>query len=242
MTTSTSWRSFGASVIGPGHIATGKPNQDSWSSFHHVWGDGIVVSDGVGSKSLSDYGSDAACRAVQQAVRRLAEGHAMGQRRHLPAEILDTWLKAIAPLDPKDAAATCLFAFRLGDGLVRLGILGDGCVAAVKIDGSVTLMADKVPSFSNVTTALAPSIGENEWSVLEVPESECEAVVLCTDGVSDDLEDIEGFMGGFVKAQRGLARLTASWRTYELLRAWPVPKHSDDKTIVCLLRTEVGHE
>lgn len=243
MTTTSSWRSFGASVIGPGHITAGGLNQDAWSAFHHTWGDGIAVSDGLGSKSLSDYGSVAACRAVEQAVRRFSDATAKGGRTDLLTEILNQWLDAIAPLDPRDAAATCLFAFRLGDGLVRLGILGDGCVAAVKSDGSVTaLMDDKTTGFSNVTRALTPATDEMHWIVLDVPEAECAAVVLCTDGVSDDLDDVEGFMAGFVKAYEGLAQMTASRQTHELLETWPVPKHADDKTIACLLRTEVADE
>ena len=51
------WRSFGASVIGPGHAASRLPNQDAWLAFHHIRADGIVVSDGLGSKPLSDFGS-----------------------------------------------------------------------------------------------------------------------------------------------------------------------------------------
>lgn len=34
----TLWKSFGASVRGPGHITEGLPNQDAWMSFHHAWG------------------------------------------------------------------------------------------------------------------------------------------------------------------------------------------------------------
>lgn len=243
MTTSTSWRSFGASVIGPGHIATGKPNQDAWSSFHHLWGEGIVVSDGMGSKALSGYGSDAACRAVEQAVRRHAAARPKGQSSDLLPDILDRWLDSIAPLDPKDTAATCLFAFRLGDGLLRLGILGDGCVAAVQSNGRVSALTDdRAAGFSNVTSALGPSMDPTQWILADVPESDCAAVVLCTDGVSDDLEDVEGFMVGFVKAHYRLARLAASRQAHELLEAWPVPKHSDDKTIACLLKAEVADE
>ena len=81
-----------------------------------------------------------------------------------------------------------------------------------------------------MTNALTPATSEDQWSLLEVPESECEAVVLCTDGVSDDLEDIDGFMAGFVSAHRGLAQATASRQARQMLEEWPVPKHSDDKT------------
>lgn len=241
MTTSTAWKSFGASVIGPGHIATGKPNQDAWASFHHIWGDGIVVSDGLGSRALSDFGSKAACRAVERAARRFADAVAAGVRPTLLEDIRDGWLELLVPLDPRDAYATCIFAFRLGDGIVRMGLLGDGCAAAVKQDGTVKSLADdKTSGFSNLTNALTPATDEAQWSLLEVPESECAAVVLCTDGVSDDLEDIDGFMTGFVAAQRGLARATAARQTLAMLEDWPVPKHSDDKTIACLLSEAVS--
>lgn len=240
MITPTSWKSFGASVVGPGHVATGKPNQDAWKSFHHSWGDGIVVSDGLGSKALSDFGSEAACRAVKRAARRFASAKAIGARTNLLADILDGWLEFIAPLDPKESSATVLFAFRVGDGFVRMGILGDGCAAAVKRDGTVqSLTDDKSVGFSNVTDALTSSTAEAQWSLLEVPESECDALVLCTDGISDDLDDLDGFIAGFVNAYRGLAKATASRLARQMLGEWPVPKHSDDKTIACLLKSEV---
>lgn len=243
MTGSTSWRSFGASVIGPGHIATGKPNQDAWASFHHTWGDGIVVSDGLGSKALSDFGSKAACRAVETAARRFANAGATASHPNLLADIRSGWIEAIAPLDPKDAYATCIFAFRLGDGVVRMGLLGDGCAAAVKRDGTVeSLTDDKTASFSNMTDALTPATSEDQWSLLDVSEPECEAIVLCTDGVSDDLDDIDGFVAGFVSAHRGLAHASASRQTRQMLEEWPVPKHSDDKTVACLVRAEASDD
>jgi serine/threonine protein phosphatase PrpC len=234
------WRSFGATAIGPAHLVTGKPNQDAWSSFHHIWGDGIVVSDGLGSKPLSDFGSRAVCAAVETAARHFAVAEGARTPSRLLEDIRGGWLEAIAPLDPKDTYATCLFALCLSDGILRMGLLGDGCAAAVKRDGSlVSLSDDKSIGFSNITNALTPVTEETQWSVLEVPESECKAVLLCTDGISDDLEDFEGFVTAFVKAHRGLAQVTASARARHILEDWPVPKHSDDKTIACLLREEV---
>src|SRR5689334_11547465 len=103
MTTTTMWKSFGASVVGPSHIATGKPNQDAWASFHHAWGEGVVVSDGLGSKALSDFGSDAACRAVVRAAHRFAIAKAAGSHLKLLEDVLHGWLDSIAPLDPKDS-------------------------------------------------------------------------------------------------------------------------------------------
>ena len=115
----TLWKSFGASVRGPHHIAEGLPNQDAWAKFHHVWGDGIVVSDGVGSKPFSSFGSDAACLAVELAVLTCCPDGEI-ERNSLFSSIQANWLRLVAPLEPRDCAATCLFALRL-DGVIHIG-------------------------------------------------------------------------------------------------------------------------
>jgi hypothetical protein len=238
----TVWKSFGASVIGPGHVASGKPNQDAWAAFHRVWGDGIAVSDGLGSKPFSDFGSHAACLAVACAVHACRSktwiGHAL-----LSDRIKNNWLSRIAPLESRDCAATCLFAFRMDDGVVRIGLLGDGLTSVVKIDGSVvSLSDDKTESFSNITVALSPNVTEKDWRWLSIPEDDCKSIVLCTDGVADDLVDVDGFVKEFADAHRKLSSVSAARRVREVLEKWPTPKHSDDKTIACLFREEVADE
>jgi serine/threonine protein phosphatase PrpC len=236
------WNSFGASVIGPGHIAVGKPNQDAWLAFQHERGDGIVVSDGLGSKSLSDFGSRAACLAVARAVNGCLDNE-LGDYESLFESIKTKWLSLIVPLEPDTCAATCLFAFRRGNGEIWLGMLGDGLAAAIKTDGSVVaLFDDKSESFSNVTTALSSELSSKEWQVLSLPEEECVAVLLCTDGVADDLDNVDGFVKGCIESHRNLAAVTANRHLREMLANWPTPKHSDDKTIACLCRQEVADE
>lgn len=237
------WRSFGASVIGPGHVATGKPNQDAWASFHHPWGDGVVVSDGLGSKPHSDWGSAAACRAVEIAVAELSQSRPEDRstQANLLARIREEWLRAIKPLSPNDSAATCLFAVVDLSGRLHLGLLGDGAVVAVLGDDSVTALTDdKEGGFSNVTNALSQSVGPESWQVATVPVAECKAVMLCTDGVSDDVEDLSGFVRGLTKSVASLASSAASRRIRDMLSNWPVPKHSDDKTLACLVREVVS--
>ncbi len=240
----TLWKSFGASVRGPGHLAEGLPNQDAWMSFHHAWGDGVVVSDGVGSKPFSNFGSDAACLAVgcaALAYRIKADtSHVQINRDFLFEQIRHYWLSNISPLEPRDCSATCLFALRFGDGLIHLGMLGDGLIAVLKSDSSVvSLSEDKGHGFSNITTALSPNVSPNEWRHFSLPEEECLAVLLCTDGVADDLDDVDGFVSGFIEANCSIAEISANRRTREMLEKWPTPKHSDDKTIACLLRGDV---
>jgi serine/threonine protein phosphatase PrpC len=238
----TAWMSFGASVIGPGHIAAGKPNQDAWAAFHHVWGDGIVVSDGLGSKPFADFGSRIACMAVARAVHA-CRGKTEMDHAVLSDRIKCEWLSLVAPLAPRDCAATCLFAFRMNDGVVRMGMLGDGLVAAVKADGSVaSLSDDKSEGFSNITAALSPDVAAKDWLWLSMPEEDCQSIVICTDGVADDLSDATGFIKEFCDAHRGLSSVSAARRVREVLEKWPTPKHTDDKTIACLFREEVADE
>ncbi len=236
------WRSFGASVIGPGHVTTGMPNQDAWAPFHHIWGDGIVVSDGLGSKLFSDFGSRAACLAVARAVHNCS-GKPNVERSVLSDRIKSKWISLLAPLTPRDCAATCLFAFRLNDGLVHMGMLGDGLLAAVRGEGTVaSLSDDKSEGFSNMTAALSPDVTAEDWRWLSMPEKDCQSIVLCTDGVSDDLSDATGFVKAFCEAHRCLSSVSAARRARQVLEKWPTPKHSDDKTIACLFREEVSDE
>lgn len=232
----TRWISFGASVIGPGHLVEGKPNQDAWLAFHNAWGDGIVVSDGVGSKQRSDFGSRAACLAVARAADASRDTTQIAVSE-LFDRIKSNWLSLIAPLEPNECAATCVLALRLGDGFVRLGMLGDGLAAVLKRNGSVVLLSDdKSEGFSNITSALAPNTCETDWRDVSLLEDDCVAILLCTDGVADDLIDGEGFVKELLDTHRGLAAAEVDRHLREMLASWPTPKHSDDKTIACLSR------
>jgi len=238
----TLWKSFGASVIGPAHIRAGKPNQDSWGAFHHTWTDGIAASDGVGSKPFSEFGSDAACRAVACTVYSCRYKTEIDQN-FLFDRIKSNWLSFIAPLDPRDCSATCLFAFRFADGIIRMGMLGDGLAGVLKTDGAVMSLAeDKTDSFSNLTTALSPDTTGKSWKFLALPEDLCRAVLLCTDGVSDDLKDSDEFIRKMVSPTGNSACVSLSRKARIILEDWKTPKHSDDKTIACLFRGEIHEE
>lgn len=236
------WASFGASVIGPGHITTGKPNQDSWSAFRRSFCEGIVVSDGLGSKDYSHFGSSAACFAVERAAFGMWVDESEGPDGDFLDNVRDYWLEYIEPLEPRSAAATCLFAL-IYNSKVWLGMLGDGCAAAVKNDGSVVYLSDdKTGSFSNMTESLSASVSPDKWRLICLEEDECQALVLCTDGVSDDIvggENLRGFIKGFAESKLDMATIAASRETKDMLENWPTPKHTDDKTIACLLRKEL---
>lgn len=242
------WCSFGASEIGPSHVSTGKPNQDSWAAFHHADYDLLVVSDGLGSKDFSSIGSVCACRAVDYSIGTcLQEGffdmENLKLRESFLDRVRDTWLSLIAPLTPDNASATCLFSLRFGDGKVWLGMLGDGCAATVFADGTaVALVEDKDRSFSNMTESLRRETKASDWKIRGFLEEACVATLLCTDGVADDLVDVEGFVCSFVDSCSDLSTVMAASSIADMLTDWPTPKHSDDKTLACMVKREYCDE
>jgi len=232
------WNCWGASVIGPLHVKAGIPNQDSWKARRYKWGNVIVVSDGLGSKPHSDHGSKAACLAVFEAAKSFQNSP--------DANIVDilrlihaNWLVKIAPLSPSDCSATCLFALQI-KGRITLGRLGDGMIVALggTEENNFILNDNKQDSFSNFTNSLQQEFRPEQWETLSIESTVCNAVVLCTDGISDDLlpEKQITFAQNFYFSYRKMKSKERNKDIKRWLKNWPVPGHSDDKTIACIFK------
>lgn len=235
----SNWKIFGASVRGPSHIRSRLPNQDALKTYRNTLSDVAVVSDGVGSLRTSEYGSKAACRAV---IRAALSWKQMDEKAELLlAEIHQNWLADVEPFIPEESSATCLFVIRPKQGKIVVGMLGDGLAAVLKADGSYEeLIEDKEDNFSNQTTALSRETKISHWKTLLMDQDECCAVVLCTDGVADDLlpEKRADFVRNLYAQGQNFAVVTLARGVRKMLEKWPVPKHSDDKTLVCMCRQQ----
>jgi hypothetical protein len=162
----------------------------------------------------------------------------------LPLELLirllhARWALDIHPHAPADAAATCLLAVaRRGAGTL-IAQLGDGMVMLARADGSREELAGDRSGFSNQTTALGAARSAQEWSVHEAaPMAPGDILVVATDGVSDDLitEKKHAFALHLLQTCRVDGALDDD-RLYAQLDDWPVPNHTDDRTLVlCSLR------
>lgn len=222
-----------ASVRGPGHIASGLPNQDS--SLIRTWGKSwlAVVSDGMGSRPLSHIGSRLACKAVLLATRQCAFDT---PDRDLIECVYQNWLKLLDGITPNDAVATCLIAWGQISGECRLLQLGDGMVFCHnKTLGQLSQKPEN--NFGNETTGLGISRTFSDWSCLNtVLTHSGEGLVLVTDGISDDIENPEQFAPAVIASLRGKgARYGKRWMTREL-ENWPTPHHTDDKSIAVIYR------
>ena len=238
------WNSWGASMIGPSHLKLGLPNQDAWMSRHYIWGEVVVVSDGLGSRPKSNVGAQAACQSVIEAAKSY---HSCPDAKieDVLRLIHSLWLVKIAPFEPHECCATCLFVIRF-NGKCLLAQLGDGLIAVCSnsSDEPILLYDTKQDSFSNLTFSFGCEFRPEQWQTRTILSDHCDAVVLCTDGISDDL--MPDKQSEFAK------ELYISYRDYssrqrknELrgwLKDWPVPGHSDDKTIACLFKKERASE
>ena len=202
----------------------------------------IIVSDGLGSKSHSDHSSKIACLAVFEAAK--------SYQNNPDANMIDilrlihaNWLVRIAPFTSSECSATCLFAMQHG-GVVTLGRLGDGMIAVFgEVEGKDLILSDnKEDSFSNYTNSLQQEFKPNQWEVMTVKTAECQAIVLCTDGISDDLLP-EKQMIFAQEVYSTYSDLKSEERIQDLkrwLNDWPVPGHTDDKTIACLFKKRIS--
>ncbi|MDB4542833.1 protein phosphatase 2C domain-containing protein [bacterium] len=223
------------------HTRCDIPNQDSWMSRHYNWGHVVVVSDGLGSKKHSDYGSKAACLSVIEAAKSLSNTP-LGKIDDLFRLIHANWLLRISPYSPSECAATCLFAIQLADQLF-VGRLGDGIIALHFDDneGNIVLHDNKNETFSNYTSCLTDVFDKNDWQPLVVSSRNCRSIILCTDGISDDLlaDQVLNFTKELCFHYRYFERTKRSREIKRWLNNWPVPGHTDDKTLACLQNIKI---
>ena len=231
------WRGWGVSCIGPGHRRAGLPNQDAWLLRHTLQGELLVVADGLGSRALSHLGARAACSAAFEALALTQASGGAPDIATLLATLHGRWLKRVWPHDPRACATTCLLALRTGPHLV-LAQLGDGMVLAGGAGtGPDFLLASTTDDFSNQTDCLRDRHEPQSWRVAQLCAADWGGVLLCTDGIAADLTP--GRETAFAHALFAQARNSSARSQRRAARrwlgGWPVPGHTDDKTIGCLL-------
>jgi serine/threonine protein phosphatase PrpC len=232
---------FGGTVRGPRHKKEERENQDSWLKTCAPFGHLIVVCDGLGSRPASSIGARAACAAVRRAVGLWPGCASTADPSHLVRLIEIIWRLLLTPRNPEDCATTCMFALRERGGHLILAGIGDGMAILRKQDDAIATYGGRGDAdFGNETAALgAPHRIDDWWIATESPSSG-RAVVLASDGVSDDLDTAR--LGDFVEwlvNDVGQFPATARWRVLRReLSNWPVPHHLDDKTVAVLAEAE----
>ena len=231
---------FGITKIGPGHIRENLPNQDSFFVKNFGSYSLLVISDGLGSKKYADVGSHATCLAVYKAMVNYVytERRHHKKNRNIFSMIKDEWLKLISPYNPKDCSATCLFVLRSKKKCIA-AMLGDGLIylKGKKEEDSKLLIDEKKDDFSNSTVSMSDSNYLNEWRFFSISTKKIASIFMSSDGISSDL--IQGKEKEFaddILTDLNREKTLQDKRGYiqKTIDNWPVPKHSDDKTIVVM--------
>lgn len=227
----------GYSQIGPSHIINKIPNQDSYLCRKTKNYSLIVVSDGLGSKSFSHIGSKAACSAVLKATEVFVKNKTTTSIKDFFEMISIYWKNDLNNHKPEECSATCLFALATKNK-VFIGRLGDGMICAIGKDSDKDkIFSDsKNGSFSNETYSLTNSYLLNLWEFESLAIEEYTSILISTDGISTDLlpgSEIE-FSKDLINSIHNKIYFSKRKILSKLMKNWPVPKHSDDKTIAIM--------
>ena len=117
----------------------------------------------------------------------------------------------------------------LGDGLIYL--------KGKKEVDSILLINEKNDDCSNSTVSMSDSNYLNEWRFISVSTKKIASIFMSSDGISSDL--IQGkekeFADDFI-VDLNREKTLQDKRGYikKTIDNWPVPQHSDDKTIVVM--------
>lgn len=227
---------WGCSVAGPLHIRAKHPNQDAWLARSYVWGEIVAVADGLGSKKHSDIGSKAACHAVVHAAR-LSQKCPEFSPEQFARDLHAHWLLMLRGYPAEECATTCLFAVRNQEKLL-LGRLGDGMIAAIgkKAGYDLLLEDNKAESFANMTVCLRGIKPPSSWEIRQLDAANYDYVMLCTDGISDDIQDglHLDFAKALLEAYAEQPYRVAYQNVRKCLTHWTRPGHTDDKTLAIL--------
>jgi len=220
-----------ATLIGPAHIEQQLANQDAAKCkiSNGFWV--AAVADGMGSRTLSDIGSKL---AVNIAIDVCMSSSFDLSDKEIVTLIYSNWLSELkaADISSNDAVTTLLLTWGNNKGQFRYFQLGDGEI----VSNLRQLSSNETDTFSNETTGLGISKKLSDWLIGSTCLAEGEkGITLMTDGISEDIDDHVGFSSSVISNAKSKSCRALKKKLMMLLKAWPTPNHTDDKTIAVVI-------
>ncbi len=227
-------RAYGASARGKSHIKLKKPNQDSFLVDNKEDYILAVVCDGLGSKKYSHVGSKKLCKILKKQINKCFKLKSLDIEELIPV-LKIKWKRAIWPIPAHKADTTCIFVVLSKKNIIMCQI-GDG-LCALRSGDELIILSPKNDDFSNETTTFfKSSIKDWRVEVLNI-EKECNyKILLCTDGISEDLkfEVLSDFIEEIANAINNQSGYKDNEEILEIINNWPNKYSNDDKTMVVI--------
>ncbi len=114
-------------------------------------------------------------------------------------------------------------------------LVGCGDGAIVVFGKNSLILEENKNTFTNYTFPFGRE-KKIQWYIFD--ESEIDSIVICSDGVSEDLKKdmLLDFFQNYIDNYKDMQPNRRAYQIKKWLRNWPVRGHSDDKTIVALVK------
>lgn len=209
-------------------------NQDSFVCDSVKSGYVLVLSDGMGSKKFSQYGSKAICEIIKREF----------EKEVLPLEKLNwisflenchiKWIEEVEKYEITQCYATMLVLLVQGNYL-KAARLGDGFLSILADDRVHILMDRKEDYFANETDCLMGIFDEDRLEILEIEFDKFSGAVACSDGIEIGVmkqEEISSFTRDFLEEYSKICRTDGKQDIERWISTWP---GVDDKTIAYII-------
>ncbi len=209
-------------------------NQDSFicDAIHN--GYILALSDGMGSKKFSQYGSKVICEILKYEF----------EKEELPLEQIDwipflerchkKWTEDVRKYEVAQCYATMLVLLVQGNYL-KAARLGDGFLSVLIDDTAYILMDQKTGYFINETDCLMEVFDEEHLEILEKKFEKFSGAVACSDGIeigAMEPEEISCFVRDFLGEYSKMSALAGKQEIEGWAASWP---GTDDKTIAYMI-------
>lgn len=216
----------GVSIRGDYH----EVNQDSYN--FHLLDKGFIValSDGLGSKKQSHFGSKALCMSAIEIAEELKDRLIDISPDDFVVKVHELWKEKLSQYDISECYATMLI-FIIYYGRALAVRLGDGFIGIWADDQVKVLFDRKDDYFANETDCLTEKLLLEKLETYEIDISELRGGVICSDGVGigNMLEtELSGFTKEFVEGYCDMKKDDISANIKSWLTDWP---GADDKTL-----------
>ena len=182
--------SGGVSLIGNYHNI----NQDSFIAKKFNEGYVLIVSDGLGSKKKSQYGSKNICKSVYSILSNRDEYTELEKIIMLAHK---KWIKSLKKYDILQCYATMLVVVIYKDK-IEVARLGDGLISIYVDDEVYNIYDKKEEKYYNETDCITEKIDKNKIEFLEIFYKKFKGVIVCSDGIEINMSKLEEFTKEFI--------------------------------------------